>query len=150
MKKQYVILMLLIIIIIVVLGILGIENNMKSQNNNVINESGEIMGEYMNISPKQMIEEIKNMNKEDYVILDVRTKEEYEEERIPDSVLLPLDRLEYEAEDVLPDKDMRIYVYCRTGRRSLSAAYKLISLGYTNVYDVGGILSYTEDTIKGK
>lgn len=145
-----VILILLIIIIIIVLGIFGIKNNVNNQNNNKIDESEESMEEYTSISPKQMIEEIKSMNKDEYVILDVRTKEEYDEERIPNSVLLPLDRLDIEVDEVLPDKDIRIYVYCRTGRRSLSAAYKLITLGYTNVYDIGGISSYTEDTIKGR
>jgi rhodanese-related sulfurtransferase len=148
MKK--VILILLIIIIIIVLGIFGIKNNVNNQNNNEMSESEESMNEYKSISPKQMIEEIKSMNKDEYVILDVRTKEEHEEERIPNSVLLPLDRLDTDADEVLPDKDIRIYVYCRTGRRSLAAAYKLMTLGYTNVYDIGGISGYTEDTVKGK
>lgn len=148
MKKQKNILLLLIIIIIIVLGIFGIKNNVESQNNNEKNESEESMNEYKNITPRQMIEEIKSMNKEDYVILDVRTKEENYEERIPNSLLLPLDRLDHDADSVLPDKDIRIYVYCRTGRRSLSAAYKLITLGYTNVYDIGGISGYTENTEK--
>ena len=74
------------------------------------------------------------------VILDVRTEEEYRTGHIKGAVLLPLDRLEREAEAVLPDKNAEILVYCRSGRRSAEAGTILVGLGYTKVADFGGIM----------
>jgi Rhodanese-related sulfurtransferase len=73
------------------------------------------------------------------ILLDVRTKEEYAEGHIKDSVLIPVDVLQKEAEASLKDKNAAIFVYCRSGNRSSAAANILIELGYTNVYDLGGI-----------
>lgn len=74
------------------------------------------------------------------IILDVRTEAEYRGGHIKGAVLLPLDRLEDEAERVLTDKNAEILVYCRSGRRSAEAGTILTALGYTNVADFGGIL----------
>ncbi|MDF2865320.1 MAG: Rhodanese-related sulfurtransferase [Clostridia bacterium] len=121
--------------------------------NSSITNDGNVGGkmekaEYIKIASSQMVEEIKNMNEKDYVILDVRTKQEYDLERIPNSILLTLDEIESEADVVLPDENVKIYVYCRTGRRSLAAAYKLIELGYKYVYDIGGIEDYPYEKVK--
>ena len=78
----------------------------------------------------------------DAIILDVRTQQEFDEERIPGAVLLPYDNVGDYAHAVLPDKDAIILVYCRSGRRSLIAAKELVAMGYTNVYEFGGILSW--------
>lgn len=75
----------------------------------------------------------------DAIILDVRTAEEYGEGHIQDAVLLPHDQIAEKAAGLLPDKDAPILVYCRTGRRSEIAANELILMGYTAVYDFGGI-----------
>jgi rhodanese-related sulfurtransferase len=143
-----------IVVIITVMIICGLSISLYITNNRnfeIIKKGEENMekDKYAYVSASQMVEQIKKMNKEDYVILDVRTKEEYDEERIPNSVLLTLDEIENKAGTILPNKDIRIYVYCRTGRRSEQAAYKLIKLGYTNVYDIGGIINYPYDKTKG-
>ena len=77
---------------------------------------------------------------QDAVILDVRTEEEFDGGHIPDAVLLPYDEITAEiAEKILPDKTKKVLIYCRTGRRSAIAATALLDLGYTAVYDFGGI-----------
>ncbi len=78
-------------------------------------------------------------NNSDIILLDVRTEEENKEIRIPGSTLIPLDKLESNVEIVIPDKEKTIYVYCRSGNRSVSAVKILLKLGYKNVYDLGGI-----------
>lgn len=78
----------------------------------------------------------------DTVVLDVRTQEEFEDGHIQGALLLPYDTITAEtAEELLSDKTKTILVYCRTGRRSEIAAKALIELGYTSVYDFGGITS---------
>ncbi len=78
-------------------------------------------------------------SEEDYVLLDVRTQLEYEEGHIPGAVLLPDYEVSEKAEELLPDKDQLILVYCRSGNRSKSASRALAELGYTNVKEFGGI-----------
>jgi rhodanese-related sulfurtransferase len=73
------------------------------------------------------------------IILDVRTQEEFDQEHIQDAVLLPDYEIGDKAVPTLPDKDATILVYCRTGRRSALAAKELITLGYTDVLDFGGL-----------
>ena len=76
--------------------------------------------------------------KENFVLLDVRTPEEFAEAYWR-SVLLPYDQVEQKAASLLPDKDKPIIVYCRSGRRSAIAAVTLRGLGYKDVKDFGGI-----------
>ena len=85
---------------------------------------------------------------EEVIILDVRTLDEYEEEHIEGAVLIPDYELKSLADSKLPNKDEKILVYCRSGNRSKSASKVLIDLGYTKVYDFGGIMSWPYDTIK--
>lgn len=80
-----------------------------------------------------------------YILLDVRTLEEYEEGHIFNSLLLPYTELEAEASHKLPDQDVRILLYCRSGRRSAIAAETLANLGYQTIYDFGGILEWPYD-----
>lgn len=84
----------------------------------------------------------------DITILDVRTKEEYDEKHIKNAVLLPNEEIENTASKELPDKNRLILVYCRSGNRSRQAAEKLVKSGYTNVYDFGGINTWQYDTEK--
>jgi rhodanese-related sulfurtransferase len=86
-------------------------------------------------------------NNSDIILLDVRTEEENKEIRIPGSTLIPLDKLESNVEIVIPDKEKTIYVYCRSGNRSVSAVKILLKLGYKNVYDLGGINQWPYETI---
>ncbi|MDD2968494.1 MAG: rhodanese-like domain-containing protein [Lachnospiraceae bacterium] len=77
-----------------------------------------------------------------YLILDVRTKEEYDEGHIPDSVLLPNETIDDDVSDILPDKDQKILIYCRSGNRSKQASQKLADLGYTDLVEFGGIIDW--------
>ena len=79
---------------------------------------------------------------ENYIILDVRTKEEYDQGHIPGAILIPDNRIDADAEKVLTDKNQLILVYCRSGRRSKLAAERLVKLGYTNIKEFGGILDW--------
>lgn len=86
----------------------------------------------------------------DHVLLDVRTRDEHLERRIPNSVLLPYTLINAEsAADVIPAKDSLVIIYCRSGRRSAIAADSLRALGYTRVYDLGGINDWPYETVRG-
>lgn len=150
MKSKAIIIISFIIVILAIIYIILMNNNSKKVTEDNDTKNTKERGEYMKIKAKDMKDQIVNLDKNSYVILDVRTKEEYDEERIPGSTLLTLDEIEDKASEVLPDKDIKIYVYCRSGRRSLEAVYKLIEIGYKNVYDFGGIIDYPYETIKGK
>ena len=79
---------------------------------------------------------------ESCIILDVREQEEYDAGHIPGAILIPYTQIEEKAEEMLPDKDQLILVYCRSGRRSKIAAESLAELGYTNIREFGGIVDW--------
>lgn len=81
-------------------------------------------------------------DQEGYILLDVRTQEEYDQGHIPGAVVIPDTEIEARAEEVLPDKNQLILVYCRSGRRSKNAAQILVELGYTNIKEFGGIIDW--------
>ena len=95
---------------------------------------------YMNITA----EEAKQImdSEEGYIILDVRTQEEYDEGHIPGAIVISHEEIAEKAEEVLTDKDQLILVYCRSGRRSKIAAEALVELGYTNIKEFGGIIDW--------
>lgn len=84
---------------------------------------------------------------ENYVILDVRTAQEFASGHIPGAVLLPNETIGTEDIPLLPDKDQLILVYCRSGNRFKQAAEKLAQLGYTNIVEFGGINSWTGEIV---
>lgn len=90
----------------------------------------------------------KIIDSEDVIILDVRTPEEYKEGHIENAVLLPVNDIKDKASEVLTNKDAKILVYCRSGNRSATAAKELIQMGYTDVYDFGGIMSWPYEIVK--
>lgn len=77
-----------------------------------------------------------------YVLLDVRSEQEYREGHLPGSRNVPLQRIE-EAEEIVEDRDMPILVYCHSGARSGQAVAELLELGYTDVRNIGGIAAYS-------
>lgn len=81
-----------------------------------------------------------------FVLLDVRRLDEYNESHIPGALLLPNELIGTTRPQELPNLDLPIYVYCRSGRRSLEAAKKLAAMGYT-VYDFGGIIDWQYGTV---
>lgn len=74
-----------------------------------------------------------------YILLDTRTREEYDQGHIPGALLIPHTEIAERAEEELPDKDQVILVYCRSGNRSKQASEVLVELGYTNIKEFGGI-----------
>ena len=95
---------------------------------------------YVNITA----EEAKQImdTEEDYIILDVRTQEEYDQGHIHGAILIPDTEVEVTVEEVLTDKDQLLLVYCRSGRRSKLASEILVELGYTNIKEFGGIIDW--------
>lgn len=87
---------------------------------------------------------------EEYIVLDVREQNEFDEGHIPSAILIPYTDIESRAGELLPDKDKQILVYCRSGRRSKIAAEKLAELGYTNVKEFGGINDWQYEVEKTK
>lgn len=78
----------------------------------------------------------------DYIILDVRTPEEYEEGHIPHAINIPNETISTKDISELSNKNQLILVYCRSGNRSKQAASKLSKLGYTNIVEFGGIIDW--------
>ena len=95
---------------------------------------------YMNITAEEA--KVIMDSEKDYIILDVRSREEYDQGHIPGAIVIAHDEIEEKAEQVLTDKDRLILVYCRSGRRSKVAAESLVELGYTNIKEFGGILDW--------
>jgi rhodanese-related sulfurtransferase len=83
-----------------------------------------------------------------FVILDVRTEQEYDLGHIPGAIVIPNEVILEEAEGTLTDKNQLILVYCRSGRRSKEASQKLVDLGYTNGKEFGGIIDWPYQTTR--
>ena len=81
------------------------------------------------------------------VIVDVRRQDEFESGHIPGAVCIPNETIEGKPPGELPDPDQIILVYCRSGNRSRQAAEKLAGMGYTNVYEFGGIMDWTGEVV---
>ena len=124
MKKR-ILFLLLILLILAGCGQKGKENlNME-------------IGSYQQIIPQ---EAKAMMDGQDVIILDVREQSEYDEKHIPGAVLLPVGTITEEtAAAVIPEKDSAVLVYCRSGNRSKKASQALADLGYTGIYEFGGI-----------
>ena len=85
----------------------------------------------------KIMEENKN-----YIILDVRTFEEYNEGHIPNAICIPNETIDKNVVEKLPNKEQLILIYCRSGNRSKQATEKLLNLGYTNLVEFGGIIDW--------
>ncbi|WP_195463274.1 rhodanese-like domain-containing protein [Anaerotruncus colihominis] len=87
------------------------------------------------------------MDTQEVIILDVREQDEYDSGHIPGAVLLPVGTIDEEtAAEVIPEKDSMVLVYCRSGNRSKTASETLVGLGYTNIYEFGGINTWPYET----
>ncbi len=87
-------------------------------------------------------------SEEGYIIMDARSQDEFDQGHIPGAIVLPHTEVREKAEELLPDKDQKILVYCRSGNRSKQASQVLVELGYTNVIEFGGINSWPYETEK--
>ena len=87
------------------------------------------------------------MDTQEVIILDVRERDEYDSGHIPGAVLLPVGTIDEDtAAEVIPETDSTILVYCRSGNRGKTASSALADLGYTNIYEFGGINTWPYDT----
>ena len=138
MKK--ILIMLMLIASFGTLVACGSNDHIKETGDNSYSDKG-----YQTITAEEAME---MMEKNDsYILLDVRTEEEFSEGHIEGAILIPDYELKEQAETKLPDKDALILIYCRSGRRSALAAKDLSDMGYTQVYDFGGIINWPYDTI---
>ena len=86
------------------------------------------------------------MDTQEVIILDVREQDEYDNGHIPGAVLMPVGSIDEDtAAEVIPEKDSAVLVCCRSGNRSKTASSALAELGYTNIYEFGGINSWPYD-----
>ncbi len=102
---------------------------------------------YQKITPQRA--KIRMESGEEVIVLDVRTQTEYDAEHIPGAILVPNETIIDQKPELLPDFDAEILVYCRSGNRSAQAANKLIAMGYSNVFDFGGIGAWPYETVTG-
>ena len=121
--KKYI---MILVSIIMIMGLTGCEKKDMSYTQISMEEAVAIMA-----------------TEENYIILDVRTTEEFAEKHIPNAINIPNETIGSEELAELPDKNQLILVYCRSGNRSKQASEKLAALGYANIYEFGGINDWT-------
>ena len=113
-------------------------------NYNKSNKSTETKVRYVSMNE---IVQIMNEN-ENYIILDVRTMEEFNQGHIPNAICIPNETINENIINELPNKEQLILIYCRSGNRSKQAADKLIKLGYINLIEFGGIIDWKGEIVK--
>lgn len=97
-------------------------------------------GGYKSISQQEAKQMMDSGN---VLVLDVREQDEYSTGHIGGAVLLPVGTINADtASKVIPSKDTTVLVYCRSGNRSKKASAALAKLGYTNIYEIGGITTW--------
>ncbi len=111
----------------------------------IVSEKGE-KAMYEQITPEEA-KKIMDSGGE-HIILDTREQDEFDEGHIKGAILIPYTEIENKAEEMLPDKDAQILVYCRSGRRSKIASESLTKLGYTNIKEFGGIIDWPYEVEK--
>lgn len=137
-----------VVCLISVILLIGLFSGCSSKNAK-INKEGSTSSEKTSFNNITSEEANKRLGSEKGIILlDVRTKEEYDTGHIKGSMLIPVDNLKAEADNKLKDKNSPIFVYCRSGNRSVTAAKILTNLGYTNVYNLGGINNWPYEVVK--
>ena len=83
-----------------------------------------------------------------HIIVDVRRQEEFDEGHIPGAILIPNESIVSERPKELKDLNQIILIYCRSGRRSKEASEKLSAMGYKNIYEFGGIITWPGETTR--
>ncbi len=129
---------IIFIVLILIVSILLYFNYNKS------NKSTETKVRYVSMDE---IVQIMNEN-ENYIILDVRTMEEFNQGHIPNAICIPNETINENIINELPNKEQLILIYCRSGNRSKQATDKLIKLGYINLVEFGGIIDWKGEVVK--
>ena len=140
---------LLIILAVVVLGTIGIVTINSASGGDVQGDNSAQIADDIAPNPRKISpEEVKVLLDHDdsVILLDVRTEEEFTASHIPGARNIPDSEIHEKAETELSDKDVIVIVYCRSGGRSAKAAQELADMGYINIYDLGGILSWPYET----
>ena len=142
MKKNIVIAIILIAVLICIGFFIykSSKTNKTTTSNNSTTTTAAKTNEIRHVSMDDIVK-IMNENK-DYVIVDVRTPDEYKEGHIPNAINIPNETINETVYNKLKDKNQLILIYCRSGSRSRQAAYKMQKLGYTNLVDFGGIINW--------
>ena len=122
-----------------------IENNDSTTNKEPTNNESKNSITYSNMNDIKTIME----ENEGYVIIDVRTEEEYVEGHIPGAINIDNESIVGVEPEELPDKNQLILIYCRSGNRSKQAAEKLANMGYTNIIEFGGIIDWDGEIVTG-
>ena len=86
-------------------------------------------------------------NETAYIIIDVRTESEYQQGHIKNAINIPNESIDESVSEILTDKDQLLLVYCRSGNRSKQASEKLAKLGYSNIYEFGGISDFPGEIV---
>jgi len=108
--------------------------------------TGEPSAAYRKITAEQA--KAKMDETDGWILLDVRTAAEFEEAHIAGAMLIPDDEITARVAEEIPDQDAMIFIYCRSGRRSASAAQAMADMGYTNVHDFGGIIDWPYEVVR--
>ena len=141
--KKNIIIAIVIIAVLICIGCFiykSSKTNKTTTSNNSTTTSAAKTNEIRHVSMDDIVK-IMNENK-DYVIVDVRTPDEYKEGHIPNAINIPNETINETVYNKLKDKNQLILIYCRSGSRSRQAAYKMQKLGYTNLVDFGGIINW--------
>ncbi len=138
--------------LLVVLGVSVLLSGCGSADSNTMQapaakaQESKVTAEYHKITQEQAKERMTKNPK--VIILDVRTPQEYKDGHIDKAINVPNEDINTTPPKELPDKNAEILVYCRSGHRSKQASDKLVKMGYTNIYDFGGINTWTYGTVK--
>lgn len=134
----------LIAIFICFFLVVGCDSNNANNDLNSADSNNTSVQDYSIIDAVSAHDIIEN---EDVVIIDVRSKNEYNTGYIENAINIPVDSIQYKIENIVSDKNKKILLYCRSGARAQEAAKKLASLGYSNVYSFGGIVDWPYEIV---
>ena len=168
MKARYIFLIIVVIVLLTVVGVFIYERAHVSfhsdENGTTVSIiggadgptsvfiAGKLGGEdtmtYKQISMDEAKQIFESGGADSYIILDVRTSDEFADGHIPGAINVANESIGAEARAERGDKNQLIYVYCRSGNRSKQAAEKLVALGYTNIVEFGGIIDWTGEIEK--
>lgn len=129
----------MLVILFSIFGLTGCSNS-TNRSNTASNSNA-----YQQITAEEAAKMMQSAT--DYIVLDVRTEQEYASGHIPGAVKIPNETIASGAIQQLPDKEQLILVYCRSGNRSKQASEKLVNLGYTNIVEFGGINDWSGEVV---
>lgn len=141
--KKNIIIAIIIIALLICTGFFIYKVNNKNKTTKSTNSTTTSTTKTNEIRHVSMDDIVKIMNEnKNYVIVDVRTPDEYKEGHIPNAINIPNETINETVYNKLKDKNQLILIYCRSGSRSRQATYKMQKLGYTNLVDFGGIINW--------